>query len=197
MKDLEKRVQSNGNIKDKYETLSPSIFYSKQAHHLCQLLAENPQEFTFAGSESSKEAAKQLFKKAAKLSEELLGPAETATFDCDRYEEYMRLLLEIAQIIKADAELIDDIEMYLKPFDRNRIATSSSPCNKWDETFFDLKHSPEDEDFGSDLKRIMEPESGEKSFLIPTEYKAKCHGITGRETLFDCPNVLIKNNQDH
>jgi hypothetical protein len=178
MADLEERVMLNDNIKDKYEKLSP-IFHSEQAHHLCQLLEMYPQAVTFAGSESSKRAATQLFKKAAELSGELLGPAETATFDCDRYEKYMRLLLEIAHITKADIELIGDIKMYLKPFEHNRMATRSQTNVKWDETFFDLKHSPEDDNFGRDLKEIMEPELGEKSFLIPTEYKAKCHGITG------------------
>lgn len=56
----------------------------------------------------------------------------TATFDCNRYEEYMRLLLEIAQMTEADAELIGDNATsvgYLKPFERNRNV-------KWDETFF-------------------------------------------------------------
>jgi hypothetical protein len=68
--------------------------------------------------------------------------------------------------------------MYLKPLEHsNRIGTRSKPNNKRDETFFDLKHSPEEENFASDLKDIAEPESSENSFLIPTEYKAKCHGI--------------------
>jgi hypothetical protein len=179
MTDIEKQVVSNENIKDKYEKLS-HIYRPEQAQRLCVLLVENVQEFpSIIKSESSKRAI-QLFKKAAKLSGELLGPAETTAFDCHRYEEYMRLLLEIAQMIQADAQLIGDIKMYLKPFERsNRIGTRSKPNVKWDETFFDLKHSPEDDNFGRDLKEIMEPELGEKSFLIPTEYKAKCHGITG------------------
>ncbi len=169
MADIEKQIMSNENIKDKYKKES-HIFHSKQAQHLCELSAENPQAFSSTKSEL-------LFEMAAKLSEELLGPAETATFNCDRYEEYMRLLLEIARITNAEIELIGDIEMYLKPFDRNPIETRSSPYNKWNETFFDLQHSPEDTNFGRDLKEIAEPELSENSFLIPTEYKAKCHGI--------------------
>lgn len=175
MTDIEKQVVSNENMKDKYEKLS-HIYRSEQAQRLCVLLVENVQEFpSIIKSESSKRAI-QLFKKAAKLSGELLGPAETTAFDCKRYEEYMRLLLEIAQMIQADAELIGDIKMYLKPFERsNRIGTRSKPHVKWGETFWDLKHSPQDEHFGSNLKEIAELESGQESFLKSTGYTKNCH----------------------
>jgi hypothetical protein len=53
----------------------------------------------------------------------------------------------------------------LKRFKRNQIATRSETNIKWDETFFNLKHLPEDEYFGSDLKEIIELELGEKSFI--------------------------------
>jgi hypothetical protein len=177
MVDLEKQVVSNEDIKDKYEKLS-HIYQSEQAQRLCVFWVENMQDFPSIKSGSSKRAI-QLFKKAAKLSQELLGPVDTIAFDCKRYEEYMRLLLEMAQITKADEELIGDIEMYLKPFDRNPIATRSQTNEmnemKWDETFFDLKHSPEDEDFGSNLKKIAEPDSGKESFLKSTGYTKNCH----------------------
>jgi hypothetical protein len=78
MKDAEKRVMSNENLNNKYKK-EWHIFQSKQAQHLFKLSAENPQEFSSTKSE--------LFDRAAKLSVELLGPTETATFDCDRYGE--------------------------------------------------------------------------------------------------------------
>jgi hypothetical protein len=55
------------------------------------------------------------------------------------------------------------------------MTTRSKSYTKWDETFLDLKHSIDDENFANDLKELFELESGS---LIPTEYKAKCHGIT-------------------
>ncbi len=90
MEDLEERVQSNEIIKDeKYKKLS-QIYQSKQAQHLRQLKAKYPQAFTSAANSELFERTTHLFERAAKLSEELLdGQAETATFNCDRYEKYI------------------------------------------------------------------------------------------------------------
>ncbi len=85
-------------------------------------------------------------------------------------------------MINANAVLIGDIEMYLKPFKPNRMTTRSKSYTKWDETFLDLKHSIDDDNFANDLKELFELES---ESLIPTEYKAKCHGITWKGRLLE------------
>ena len=146
-----------------------------------------------------------LFQEAAKLSDQLLGPAETATFDCDCYEKYLRLLLDIAEkmihpnrkenrkIVNDVKILKDDIKNYLKPFNENtndeRINTNNNEginaresqwqlfkVKKWNETFIELGHSPVDEVFGKDLKEIVEPKRGETCFFFPEHYQFKCHG---------------------
>jgi hypothetical protein len=145
-----------------------------------------------------------LFQEASKLSDQLLGPAETASFDCDHYEKYLRLLLDIAEKmlrpnrkenrkIANDVKiLMEDIKDYLKPFNKNtdneeknannkgRNASESwsqsSKIKKWNETFPELEHSPGDEVFGKDLKEIVEPKRGETCFFFPEHYKFKCHG---------------------
>jgi hypothetical protein len=79
--------------------------------------------------------------------------------------------------------------MYLKPFrpehtetGDGRIDTGESELGneprKWQETFLDLKHSPEDKSFGYELKKIAEPRRNKESFsLIPSSYVFKCHGL--------------------
>ncbi|EFX68810.1 hypothetical protein DAPPUDRAFT_329751 [Daphnia pulex] len=87
--------------------------------------------------------------------------------------------------------------MYLKPFERsNRIGTRSKPNVKWDETFWDLKHSPQDEHFGSNLKEIAELESGQENFksklnlgaFIKAEIKENPMRAIIRDMLKDNPN---------
>ncbi len=151
-----------------------NIFDPKHAKRLCT---------SFASSKIISKNQPELFKKAAKLSDELVGPVDADKFNCDRYEEYLKLLLGIAQLIAADKELIGDIETYLKPFRQEHNDAEKIKCGtrqqeirtrKWGETFVDLGHSPNDEDFGKEFKKITEPKKG-KDFL-PQSYTFKCHG---------------------
>ncbi|EFX65541.1 hypothetical protein DAPPUDRAFT_94544 [Daphnia pulex] len=156
-----------------------NIFYPKQAKDLCELSAS---------SEIISKNQPELFKEAAKLSNELLGPTKSDKFNCDRYEDYLELLLKISQTIGADKDLVGDIDTYLKPFRPEPIGDGSiamgeselgNDPRKWQETFLDLKHSPEDENFGYELKKIAEPRRNKASFeLIPTGYVFKCHGLS-------------------
>jgi hypothetical protein len=103
MKDLEKQVMSNDNMKNEYKKES-HIFKWKQSHHLCKLARKYPGEFTSTQMELL-ENVSQLFDRAADLSQELLGPADTTAFNCNRYQVYLELFLEIAQMINANAVL--------------------------------------------------------------------------------------------
>jgi hypothetical protein len=77
----------------------------------------------------------------------LVGPVDADKFNCDRYKEYLELLLEIAKLIAVDEdELIGDIETYLKPFrQEHKIICGTRQqeikTRKWGETFVDLEHS--------------------------------------------------------
>jgi hypothetical protein len=147
-----------------------NIFDPAQAKKLCELSAS---------SEIILKNQPELFKEAAELSDELVGPVDADKFNCDRYEKYLELLLKIAKLIAADEELIGDIETYLKPFrQEHKIICGTRQqeikTRKWGETFVDLGHSKNDKDFGKDLKKMTEPQKG-KDFL-PQSYTFKCHG---------------------
>jgi hypothetical protein len=48
-----------------------------------------------------------------------LGPAEKATFDCDRYEKYLKLLLDIAEKMirpnrKENKKIINDVKILME-----------------------------------------------------------------------------------
>ena len=128
-----------------------------------------------------------LFQEAAKLSDQLLGPAETATFDCDHYEEYLKLLLKMTEkIIRPNRKenqkiindvkiLMEDIKDYLKPFSQNTGPSHTSRVKKWDEVYLELGHSSGDEEFGKNLREIIEPKTGEKCFFFPEKYQFSCH----------------------
>ena len=90
------------------------------------------------------------------LSEALPGPAETAFFNCDRYEEYLRLLNTLIVTHKKTAHLEKDIAIYLKPFENH----------SWMDTWFDLQHSISDSLFAQDLI---------EAFALPSSYAPKCH----------------------
>jgi hypothetical protein len=168
---------SNDYKKDSSNT-SKNIFDRKQAKKLCDT----------ASIEIISKNQPELFKEAAKLSDELVGPTKSDKFNCDHYKDYLELLLKISQTIGADKELVGDIETYLKPFRPEPIGDGSiameaselgNDPRKWQETFLDLKHSPEDENFGYELKKIVEPRRNKASFeLIPTGYVFKCHGLS-------------------
>jgi hypothetical protein len=147
-----------------------NIFDPAQAKRLCELSAS---------SDIISKNQPELFKEAAELSDELVGPVDADKFNCDRYEKYLELLLEIAKLIAADEELIGDIETYLKPFrQEHKIICGTRQqeikTRKWGETFVDLGHSKNDANFGKDLKKMTEPQKG-KDFL-PQSYTFKCHG---------------------
>ena len=128
-----------------------------------------------------------LFQEAADLSDQLLGPAETATFDCDHYEEYLKLLLKMTEkIIRPNRKenqkiindvkiLMEDIKDYLKPFSQNTGPSHTSRVKKWDEVYLELGHSSGDEEFGKNLREIIEPKTGEKCFFFPEKYQFSCH----------------------
>jgi hypothetical protein len=129
----------------------------------------------FASSEIISKNQPELFKEAAKLRNDLVGPTKSDKFNCDHYKDYLELLLKISQTIGADKELIEDIEMYLKPFrpeqtetGDGRIDTGESELGneprKWQETFLDLKHSPEDKRFGYELKKLQNREEIKNHF---------------------------------
>jgi hypothetical protein len=130
----------------------------------------------------------ELFTRAAALSEELIGPTETAKFNCDNYKDYLELLLEISQLIGADKVLIEDIELYLKPFQPKHINNAKKDrARKWDETFVDLKHSSGDSNLGYELNNIIPTENTkmngdetdeeeETISFIPSDYDFECHG---------------------
>jgi hypothetical protein len=172
-----KQIQPSSTSKDNQK--NSNIFDPKQAKDLCELSAS---------SEIISKNQPELFKEAAKLSDELVGPTKSDKFNCDHYKKYLELLLEISKLIAADEELIGDIETYLKPFRQEPISDGSiamgesEPGNdprKWQETFLDLKHSPEDKSFGYELKKIAEPRRNKESFeLIPSSYVFKCHGLS-------------------
>jgi hypothetical protein len=90
------------------------------------------------------------------LSEALPGPAETAFFNCDRYEEYLRLLNTLIVTHEKTADLEQDMAIYLKPFENH----------SWMDTWFDLQHSISDSLFAQDLI---------EAFALPSSYAAKCH----------------------
>jgi hypothetical protein len=129
------------------------------------------------------------------MSDQLLGPAESWAFDCDRYEEHLRCLQGIANSINADKSLTGDIDKYLLPYKRSdntfvgqvlqRAASwthwfiNGTPDEKiqWDETFVHLKHSKGDEQFGSLLKDMAEP-SRKSNSIFPNNYAFQCHHRT-------------------
>jgi PAS domain-containing protein len=156
-----------------------------QAKQLC-LAASNKQKC---------KVSSLLLKRAAELSDQLLGPVETAAFNCDHYEEYMKLLLDIAEkCLKTDDKtLIEDIKNYLKPFSRNQtsgeitgygkiVKDPQSEVEKWNETYLELSHSSGDEEFGKNLKEIVEPKRGGKCFFFPEKYDFPCHGQSAAGT---------------
>ena len=97
MKDFEKQVMSNDNMKNEYKIESHIFKWNKQSLHLCTLARKYPEEFTSRQMELLANVSR-LFDRAADLSQELLGPADTTTFNCNRYQVYLELLLEIAQM---------------------------------------------------------------------------------------------------
>jgi hypothetical protein len=95
------------------------------------------------------------------LSEELPGPAETAFFNCDRYEEYLRLLNTLIVTHEKTADLQQDMDIYLKPFEND-------DRHPWMDTWFDLHHSISDSLFAQDLIEAFADH-------LPSSYAAKCH----------------------
>lgn len=178
------RVVANLETQDNKVPKKESNFLNHaQVKQLCQT----------ASTKLKCKESSNLFERAAELSDQLLGPVETAAFDCDRYEEYMTLLLDIAKIfLKRDAKtLIKDIKNYLKPFSRNQTIDESigeggnvvdsrtdtlQAVKKWNETYLDLRHSSGDEEFGKNLKEIVAPNRGGKCFFFPEKYDFFCHG---------------------
>lgn len=163
-------------LKNEKITKDTKVFDPDNAKLICQLASSVL---------STSTDVTELFTEAAALSEELKGPTETAEFNCDNYKTYLELLLKISQLIKADKVLIEDIELYLKPFQPKHSTTTNkkgSKCRsqatkitRWEETFVHLRHSPDNGEFGKELKKIFEPQIDEDYFL-PSEYKANCHG---------------------
>ncbi len=164
----------------------PGGFY-KESHFLNHNQAKQLCET--ASKKQKCKASSLLLKRAAELSDQLLGPVETAAFNCDHYEEYMNLLLDIAEkcLKSGDKTLIEDIKNYLKPFSRNQtsdeitgygkiVEDPQAEFKKWNETFLELSHSSGDEEFGKNLKDIIEPKRGGKCFFFPEKYDFPCHG---------------------
>lgn len=114
-----------------------------------------------------------LFDKAAKMSEQLMGPDAEDAFNCDHYEEHLICLHRIAKLIKAEKVLVDDIEKYLLPYRQEK--KFSSKNEDWDETYTHLQHSPTNNNFGSYLKEMTETYD-EDSSIFPDTYAFKCHG---------------------
>lgn len=186
---LESLILSYPIIGFKKKQKEPHFLNHSQAKQLCELSALHP---TVSADNS------ELFQKAAELASQLKEPTDTESFNCDRYEEYMRLLLEITEFIRQTMSqhlnngknvedvkiLITNITNYLKPFDQNQDKSTSvtksrsttAKTRKWNETFADLRHPSGDNDFGNELKEIAEPQSGEECFLFPDKYTCKCHG---------------------
>jgi hypothetical protein len=177
-------------LQTKVKTLTGRI---KTESHF--LNSDQAKQICIAASNNRQKCDKnvRLFKKAADLSDQLIGPAETAKFDCNRYKEYMRLLLNIADnILKTDdKELIQDIKNYLKPFGQTQTddeSTDEGLCvedpglgtsgvkETWSETYLELRHPLGDEEFGKNLKEIVEPKRGEKCIFFPEKYDFPCHG---------------------
>ncbi len=163
--------------------------FEKESHFLNHNQAKQLCET--ASSKQKGKASSLLLKRAAELSDQLLGPVETAAFNCDHYEEYMKLLLDIAEKCLKNEDkiriLIEDIKNHLKPFSRNQkndeitghrqTAKDSQPeVKKWNETYLALSHSSGDEEFGKNLKDIVEPKRGRKCFFFPEKYDFLCHG---------------------
>jgi hypothetical protein len=150
--------------------------------------------WTLASQQMKSKENPQLFQCAVEMSSQFLGPAETATFNCDDFKKHLELLLDIAQFIclkfknrnkEQVQELIGDIETYLKPFRHQDQAEETvmtglrsitARIRKWDETFVHLRHSPEDNNFGNNLKDIADPKPGQECIFFPEEYQFKCHG---------------------
>ena len=150
--------------------------------------------WTLASNQMKSKENPQLFECAVEMSSQFLGPAETATFNCDEFKKHLELLLDIAQFIclkfknrnkEQVQELIGDIETYLKPFRHQDQAKETvmtglrsitAKIKKWDETFLHLRHSPEDNNFGNNLKDIADPKPGQECIFFPEEYQFKCHG---------------------
>ena len=164
------------------------VLHHNQAKSLCRATREKSNDIFSIGDRQQLNRSTpalidvdSLFETAANMSDELIGPAESGAFNCDRYEEYLRCLQSIAKLIKADQKLLDDIENYLKPYCPQKkeemppVGTTRSQTSKvkeWDETFVDLKHSTDDQHFGSEWKQIAESDN---NLIFPKMYTFGCH----------------------
>lgn len=120
------------------------VYVPSQMRHTCAALADV-----------------SLRSRCLSLSEELPGPIKSCFFNCDRYEEYLRLLDSVIKSHEKTSDLRQDIAMYLKPFE-------NAVRHPWMDTWFDLQHSINDSLFAQDLI---------ESFAnnLPSRYMANCH----------------------
>jgi hypothetical protein len=95
------------------------------------------------------------------LSKELPGPIETSLFNCDRYEEYLHLLKSLIISNEKTIDLLNDVNMYLKPFE-------NGDRHPWMEIGFDLQHSIDDRYFAQDLIEAFKNH-------FPIDYLVNCH----------------------
>ena len=190
MKNLEITVVSK-KISDLFYEQTHHIMLPDQAKRLCFAIRDKCNDIFSIGDRqqlnrgtSALIEVDSLFETAANMSDELIGPAESGEFNCDRYEEYLRCLQDIAKLIKAEKKLLDDIENYLKPYcpqpkeEMPPVGTTRSQTSKvkeWDKTFVDLKHSINDQHFGSEWKQIAEPQNSEGNLIFPKTYSFECH----------------------
>ncbi len=87
-----------------------------------------------------------------------------------------------------------------KPFERNRIETPSQTNIKWDDTFFDLKHSPEDRNrqkFRQGLERNDWTGIRGKEFHNPdrTRSKGLRNNVNDENLIFEHPTIDQRNQE--
>lgn len=148
---------------------------------------ELKKHFEEKSEQYEKEGEKKLasdFKTIASTTKCLIEEKET-DFNCDRYEEYLRAMKSISEMINFKEGFIS-ISTFLSPFDFPR-KYRNKKMMLWDRTQFNIMHEPHDQTFGQFLK------ANSRGGCIPLHFDFKCHedsrkgdGETFLQTIWNC-----------
>lgn len=136
---------------------NPSITYPKRAQSICKRAGQKWKNI------------KHEFSEAAKLSNQLIRPDQSANYNCDDYENHLKCLLVIAQNIKGGKEILQEIENVLLPY--NQPSSSKNPLQqKWEKTFVNVEHKENDNQLIETLRKTVRNRT-----IIPEIYECSCH----------------------
>lgn len=127
---------------DNFIEENPSIFYPDRARSVCERAAKI---WTNCSN---------VFNQAASLSNQLIGPDQIANYNCDDYEKHLSCLRRIASVVKADKEILTEID--------NRSA--------WENFRHEKAVKMSEDRLGGKLRTMLEYE-----FEFPETFLQNCH----------------------